>query len=290
MVDLRAFALTAVAVVALSSAASAADLLPPPPQVEPPPPAFIDAGGWYLRGDLGIGFNNTNNGATDSPSPLGGYGPGQASDNWYNAALSEAALFDLGVGYQVNRWFRVDVTGELRGGSSFSGLEVLNVTGGAHAGYQAADFYSGHVSSVLSMANAYVDLGTWYGLTPYVGAGLGVAFNNFYGATDNGVITQPGGATSPSGGYFGNNTHTDLAWALMTGFDMDITHNLKLEVGYRYLNYGKIQSGASHCLGGCQDFTIASKNLSSNDVRIGLRYYFDAEAPPPPDVPLVRKY
>jgi opacity protein-like surface antigen len=300
MVDLRAFALTTVAVVALSSAASAADLLPPPPAMEPPPPIVVDAGGWYLRGDVGVGFNNYA-GASISPSPLNGFAAGQANDNWYNSAMSEAALFDLGVGYQVNRWFRADVTGELRGGSEFSGLEVLNVTGGNSAGYQAADFYRGHLSTVLGMVNGYVDLGTWMGITPYVGAGLGVAFNNFYGGTDNGVISQPGGASSPSGGVFGSSTKANFAWALMTGFDMDITHNLKLEVGYRYLNYGKFQSGASQCLSGNGNagsfaaancgggFALASKTLSSNDVRIGLRYYLDSP-PPPPDMPLVRKY
>ena len=288
MVDLRAFALTTVAIVALSSAAAAADLLPPPPPMEPPPPPMFDTGGWYLRGDVGLGFNNTV-GAVDSPSPLNGYAAGQASDNWYNSAVSEAALFDMGVGYQVNRWFRADITGELRGGSEFSGLEVLNVTGGANKGYQAADFYHSHVSSVLGMVNGYVDLGTWAGLTPFVGAGVGVAFNNFYGGTDNGVITQPGGFTSPSGGYFTNNTQANLAWALMTGFDLDITRNLKLEVGYRYLNYGKVQSGSSQCLGTCQSFTIASRNLSSNDVRIGMLYYFDSPQPAP-EAPLVRRY
>jgi opacity protein-like surface antigen len=302
MVDLRAFALTAVTVVALSSAASAADLLPPPPPMEAPPPVVVDSGGWYLRGDTGVGFNNSTSVST-SPSPLNGFAAGQANDNWYNSTVSEAALFDLGVGYQVNRWFRADVTGELRGGSEFSGLEVLNVTGGGNAGYQAADFYHSHLSTVLGMANGYVDLGTWMGVTPYVGGGLGVAFNNFYGGADNGVITQAGGATSPSGGVFNSSTKTNFAWALMTGFDMDITRNLKLEIGYRYLNYGKFQSGTSRCLSGngaagsfasanCGGgFALTSKTLSSNDVRIGLRYYLDAEAPPPPpDIPLVRKY
>ena len=288
MVDLRAVALTAVAAVALSRAASAADLLPPPPAMEPPP-LVVDIGGWYLRGDTGVGFNNSACAST-SPSPLNGFAAGQATDNWYNSAISEAALFDLGVGYQVNRWFRADVTGELRGGSEFSGLEVLNVNSGANAGYQAADFYRSHLSTVLGMVNGYVDLGTWMGVTPYVGAGLGVAFNNFYGGTDNGVITT-GGASFALRRRFGASTKTNFAWALMTGFDMDITRNLKLEVGYRYLNYGKFQSGSSQCLSGngaAGSFApptaaaashLTSKTLSSNDVRIGLRYYLDAEAP-----------
>ena len=301
MVDLRAFALSGVAFVALISAAAAADLLPPPPVVEPPPPV-VDMGGWYLRGDAGVGFNNSTSAST-TPSPLNGFAAGTANDNWYNAALSEAALFDLGVGYQVNRWFRVDATGELRGGSEFSGLEVFNVTGGPNAGYQAADFYKGRLDTVLGLVNGYIDLGSWYGITPFVGAGVGVAFNHFYGGTDNGVISQAaGGGTSPSGGVFGVSTQTNFAWALMAGFDMNVAQNLKLEFGYRYLNYGNFQSGMSRCLSGngaigsfsapnCGGgFQIASKTLSSNDFRIGLRYYIEPEAPPPPEAPLVRKY
>lgn len=304
MVDFRAFALSAVAGVALSSAAFAADLLPPPPAMEPPPPPMMssDMGGWYLRGDTGVGFNNSVSAST-TPNPLNSFAPGQANDNWYNSALSEAALFDLGVGYQVNRWFRADVTGELRGGSEFSGLEVLNVTAGPSAGYQAADFYKGHVSSLLGMVNGYVDLGTWYGVTPFVGAGVGVSFNRFYSGMDNGVITNVGGASSPSGGVFGTGTKADLAWALMAGFDMSIAHNLKLELGYRYLNYGKFKSGGSQCLSGNGNigsfnsvncgggFAIASRTLSSNDFRIGLRYYLDNDMPAPEhDMPLVRRY
>ncbi|MDE3175446.1 MAG: porin family protein [Pseudomonadota bacterium] len=300
MVDFRAFALSAVAVVALSSVAAAADLLPPPPPMEPPPPMAADMGGWYLRGDTGIGFNNSV-GAETTPNPLNSFTAGQANDNWYNNALSEAALFDIGVGYQINPWFRADVTGELRGGSEFSGLEVLNVTSGPFAGYQAADFYKGHVSSLLGMVNGYVDLGTWYGITPFVGAGVGVSFNHFYGGQDNGVISNGGMGSSPSGGVFGNGTKANLAWALMAGFDMSVARNLKLELGYRYLSYGKFNSGASQCLSGNGNvgsfsapncgggFALASRNLSSNDFRIGLRYYLDNDMPAP-NMPLVRKY
>ena len=35
---------------------------------------------------------------------------------------------------------------------------------------QFADFYHGNITSVLGMVNGYVDVGTWYGITPYFGA------------------------------------------------------------------------------------------------------------------------
>ncbi len=42
-----------------------------------------------------------------------------------------APFFGLGVGYTVNNWLRVDVTGEYRGAANFHGLDVGNIGGGA---------------------------------------------------------------------------------------------------------------------------------------------------------------
>ena len=90
--------------------------------------------------------------------------------------------FDLGVGYQFNNWFRVDVTGEYRGGSHFQSLYVLNESANIGTGNptQIADFYRGDISSWVGLFNGYVDLGTWYGITPYVGAGVGLAWNKLF--------------------------------------------------------------------------------------------------------------
>lgn len=308
MADLRALALTAAAVVALSSAASAADLLPPPPAFEPPPPiSSPEMGGWYIRGDVGLGSNYVG-GAQTNPTGISTLNTGDVgNESWFNTAVSHSVLFDAGVGYQVNNWFRADVTAELRGGSSFSGLQVINVTSGTDAGYQAADFYKGNVSSAIAMVNAYANLGTWNGLSPFVGAGVGVAFNRFYGGIDQGQIGAVGGVgpVSPSGGVLADSNSTNLAWALMAGFDFQVNQNLTLELGYRYLDYGKFKSGGSSCLSGAgattfrvancggQPFSVASKELSASDFRLGLRYYFDrpTSAPlPMPEAPLVRKY
>jgi len=41
------------------------------------------------------------------------------------------------------------------------------------------------------LGSAYVDVGTWYGITPVVGAGVGVAFHQFTDLQD--VSVQPAG-------------------------------------------------------------------------------------------------
>ncbi len=144
------------------------------------------------------------------------------------------------------------------------------------------------------MVNGYVDLGTWYGMTPYVGAGLGVAFNSSPARTDTGARSARSTASSGlvrSAAISATSTQANLAWALMAGLDFNVTHNLKLEFGYRYLDYGKFSSPArANCLSRqrragsfmpqLRAFKVASKELTSNDFRIGLRYYFDS-APAP---------
>ena len=310
MVSLKAVALTAVAAAALTGAASAADLLPPPPAMEPPPPAYSEgASGWYLRGDVGVGVNNSPSFVT-SPDALGvgtasGFLSANANEGYYNPSMSESALFDAGVGYQVNNWFRADVTGELRGGAQFSGLEVVNDAGsGTNPAKQFSDFYHANVSSYIGMFNVYADLGTWYSVTPYVGAGVGVAYNRISGVTDVGAAAVGAGSPiSAVGGYLPDSGQFNLAWALMAGLDFNVTKNLKLELGYRFLDYGKVSSGLSNCLAGpggssfnaanCSGggVKLSTRELTSNDFRIGMRYYLDSPTPAPAfDQPLVRKY
>jgi len=305
-----ALTLAGAAVFALSSAALAADLLPAAPPLEPlPPTSSGDFSSWYLRGDLGVGVA-TAPGFTTGPDALAtglasGFLSANANEGYFNASMSESMIGDFGFGYRFNSIFRMDVTGELRGGASFQGLEVVNDS--THGpvpttSNQWADFYRANVSSYLGMVNAYTDIGTWSGVTPYVGAGLGVAFNRISGASDIGSAAQAGGPTSATGGYIDSAGGFNLAWALMAGLDFNVTHNLKLELGYRYINYGSVTSGYAHCLTGnpagqgafsCTPaYSLTVNKLASNDFRLGLIWTLD---PGPSEYapqmqPLIRKY
>jgi opacity protein-like surface antigen len=308
MAKYRAFIIASGALfaLALARAAGAADLLPPPPVLEPQPPAPMEFNGWYLRGDAGAAYNSSSIGLTTTPDPLatGTFAAG-ANESYNNTTLSSSELFDVGVGYQFNSWFRSDVTLEYRDGGAFQSLYVLNNPGAATGDVsQYANFYRGNVASWIAMVNGYVDLGTWSGITPYVGAGVGYARNTLYGLTDTGENTTVGGiSSSAAGGYFANGSTNNFAWALMTGLDFNVTQNLKLELGYRYLNLGTYASGASSCLNGTgagggfstgscggSNYYLKTDRLASNDFRIGLIWMLGEETPPPPPAPLVRKY
>jgi len=301
MAALKALTLAGAAVIAVATGASAADLLPPPPPLEPYAPMAADFSGWYLRGDVGLGVEAGNLNLKNSPDPLPGYYSYAATEAFNNTTLSESGEFDVGVGYQFNRWLRGDLTFEYRGGANLQSLYTLTDTVSSQ---QYADFYRANVSSMIGLANVYADVGTWYGITPFVGAGIGFAHNMVNGFTDQGFAYPGNGNGYPSGGYFGNGSQNQFAWALMAGLDYAVTPNLKLELGYRYLNYGKITTGGSNCLSGgyggtfnnstsCNagvaNYVSSTTNLASNDFRVGFIWLLGDQTPPPPG-PIIRKY
>lgn len=333
---LRALFLAGAATI-VSGAAIAADL-PPPPIAEPAPyiapAAYAEFSGWYLRGDVGVGVNDRPRLKT-SPDPILTGGPpagvtftSAPTYGFHNQDLTASGLIDVGVGYQFNNWFRFDVTGEYRGaGGHLSAIDQYNTVGtyvgpvpvgfiGAgpfpYAG-SLRNFYTGHLSSIVAMANAYVDLGSWNGLTPFIGAGVGVSHNMLRGLNDNGfnyVTLTDGGAGaggasqttgSPTGGFWSNRSNTTFAWALMAGLSYNVTSNAKLELGYRYMNLGSFKSGQGQCALPGGGFTatsciykIQTQRLGSHDFRIGMRWMLGDAAPPahysPEPGPIVRKF
>lgn len=269
----------------LSSVAFAADMPPmPPPQYYAPPPVVEDFGGWYLRGD--IGMTNTrgklfapayNDASTVSVDQIG-------------HEFTGGMTYGLGVGYQFNNWFRMDVTGEYRSRVQFSGTDYANINFGGGLGIlPIGDTYRGGYSSWVGMINAYADLGTWWCITPFVGVGVGGAYNTFSGFSDITTVNLGGGTSS--GLYQATSaSKLDLAWALHAGLAYRVNQNMTVELAYRYLNLGSGVTGS----GASFDGTVTNgrpfqfHDLTSHDIRLGVRWTCcDVEPPPPP--PLITK-
>lgn len=270
--------------------ALAADLLPPPPPPPMPPPVDF-AGGWYLRGDVG---------ASVYTSPKYSANDG-LTNNFFNESQSGGFFAGVGVGYQFNSFLRADVTGEFRS-SDLRFASNFNV-GAPGTGQYAKVFNlsNGHYNAGVVLANGYFDLGTWYGITPFVGGGVGVAFNTFSGWTDSGAINEfepfiTNIPTSP--GLFKTRTTESLAWALHGGLAYDVTPNFKVELAYRYLNMGQAKTGVLTCLDASNPApcttVVKAKDLEAHDIKFGLRYLLGAPVvaalPPLMPEPLVRKY
>ena len=336
-------ALAALAAATLAGPARAADWLqnfmqPAPEETTIGDPVELGTG-WYLRGDAGAGFDTLPN-----------FGAKPTLSGW---------SVDLGAGYKINNWLRVDLGLDMRKPQNYAtnsqtingrqiicpdgsagGNNALQTLAGATGGTTitelngstiayAAGQQIGYVwdpilgtcnqqskislSSMAVLLNGYIDLGTWSGFTPYIGAGAGVAriatnasvnyYDNQTGSlyaptaaqwtetngtpltwvNANGQILtagQSGGlyppvdpntgklvslSTPPAWNLSRNATRYNFAWSLMAGTAYNLTRNLKLDVGFRYLNLGSVQ----YLPGG------PSSAITAKEVHVGLRYQID---------------
>jgi opacity protein-like surface antigen len=262
MGSLKTLALAGAMAVSASAIARAADF----PAAAPPPAPMPElrgtiSSGVYLRGDIGVGVTNYGDYRQQEVSQAGGtfIAKEDSSTTFFGGA---------GIGYRFNNWFRVDGTLEYRGGATVGATDVVF---NPFIGGNQTNTYKGNLSSIVALFNAYVDLGTWNCLTPYIGAGIGYASNRITGLTDQGL--QFTGASTLATASDGDKA--GLAWALMAGVGYEVNKNLTLEVGYRYLNLGDAQSGRLRNAFLNETYSpVKVKDIDSHDFRIGMRWNF----------------
>src|SRR5690606_32177822 len=115
-------------------------------------------------------------------------------------------------------------------------------------------------SALLLMANAYVDLGTYHGVTPYVGAGIGGAYvqwDDLVNDATTGLVVHEGAS------------NWRFAWALMAGASYCLTENLQLDAGYRFTRIEGGRMFEESGLGVGPGFGVG---FYGHEVRAGLRY------------------
>jgi opacity protein-like surface antigen len=265
-----AAALLAASLVAAASAAQAADRRgPAPPPLAPPVLPEDFSSGWYMRGDLSASLFRR---------PAARYLDLLNLDPpaWVELRDTRAGTaFGGGLGFGFKyKWLRLDATLDLRATARFSGFAPPEGNWG-YVGplpVPAREERFG-VTSQTALLNAYLDLGSLSGITPYVGAGIGVARL----AASNYVSTPvPAAALLGEVAVIPTLTGTvkwTLAWAAMAGLTVDLTPQVKLDLGYRYLHMGALRFADT--AGGAYRTTVAA-----HEVRIGLRYMFgDGLAP-----------
>jgi opacity protein-like surface antigen len=130
---------------------------------------------------------------------------------------------------------------------------------------QVVDPLHTSVKSTTLMFNAYKDMGNFGGFTPYVGAGVGVAYNKMSDVyfTDNQFLHN----------RIQGDSRLSLAWALMAGVGYQVTDRAVLDFGYRYMNFGKAQSGQIDSEGFINPI-VKINDLSAHEFKVGLRYHF----------------
>ena len=266
------FFIAAGAATLMSSAVSAADMAIAPP---PYAPVVEDFGGWYLRGD--IGFSNQRVSRLNNVLDTVGT-PVSVQHN----SFGTAGIFGLGAGYRFNNWFRADITGEYRGNSQFFGTDHLTYAGPSFL----VDTYHATKSEWVVLGNAYVDLGTWWCVTPFIGAGIGGARVSIANFTDQSIVS---GGPPVVGLAFGDNVAKwNFAWAVHAGVAYKVSPNFTVELAYRYLDMGDGLTGPLRTFDG----TIGNnpttfKSITSHDLKLGVRW--DLYNPPVYQPPIVRK-
>lgn len=229
-----------------------------PCYVAPRPVVVEEFSGWYLRGDIGV-TNQRLGDLTNSQD---------VNNSVTNVGLGFDAspLFGIGVGYYFNDWLRFDVTGEYRSRANFHGSQVITSGGAPYT-----DEYSGSKSEWLVLLNGYIDLGTWQGFTPFVGAGVGGSRNTIHSFQDVNTVTQ--------GVAFGDTASKwNFAWALHAGIGYKVTKNFTVELAYRYADLGDAESGDLYTYLGTNNVNnpMQFKHLTSHDIKLGLRFNLDA--------------
>lgn len=262
----------------LAEPAAGADFEQPFPGFVAPAPRADKvefASNWYVRGDLAYAQETFPDIAPftfgSSPSVLNTFSAG------------------IGAGYKVNNWFRTDLILDYRSqlhavGSGPTNC-FTNVSIPPPTGNPVPTTCVGHFESKINrwdlLANGYLDLGTWDGFTPYIGAGAGVTWartNQSVNFTLNGLPCQASCGFITNGGNVVTFADFDssqssisyrFAWALMAGVAIAITDHAQLDVGYRFLDLGPI-TGISPVTG-----TTVTQRVRANEVRAGVRYMID---------------
>ncbi len=268
--------------------------------------------GWYIRGDIGYNFAGRHEVSTVGNPALAVYETNNFMDKTH---------FSVGSGYRFNDFFRVEGNLGRIQGSNFSTTQLLYLSGTEPAGTPAdqivldtdpnpcngwgefVDSDSGvtflgddfirncigtdraEYDSLYAMANAYFDLPTVAGFSPYVGGGIGIgriSWRQEIGAVDcvpraedirlegcraYGVADQPEPNTPyAQPGTVDNGVNYRLGWELAAGVGYKVSENVTLDASYRYKHFG---AGSMNEIDGA---SFAANGYGTHQVNVGLRY------------------
>lgn len=209
-------------------------------EVVPTSPFRELASGWYLRADIGYRW----------------YSGGPSLPSVTSESYSDGFNGTVGVGFKYH-WFRTDVTYD-RGTPTRVGL--------THSDPVVARQISAKIRPETVLANAYFDLGSWGGFTPYVGGGVGVARLVSSQYSDTAVL--------PPLGIWDKRKTNNFAWAAMGGVAFQLSPRWMIDAGYRYVSLGDVASTeqTDRTNGG---LTPYFRDITAHETRIGVRFLLD---------------
>lgn len=202
--------------------------------------------GWYLRGDVGYMFDK---GLKDlNRNPLASSGDYNNLGTFIIPPFEDSQndiVGSIGAGYHFNDYLRADANFGFLPNERYDTGDAL-----ADVNFRVKNIYW------TGLVNGYIDLGTFAGLTPYVGAGVGFLYSKSRAIVSN---------ATESVNY--SDVNYDVLYAANAGFSYQVARNTSLDVGYQYMiapdvKYMQIDENGIGI----------GKGIDAHTVKIGLRY------------------
>jgi opacity protein-like surface antigen len=247
------------------------------PGVVPVPEGFT----YYLRADLGWGFvtsrNYTENGviygagtppfASSTPFGFGGVSMGEAGGDG-------VFLGTVGYGAYFTPRFRGDLTIDFRSSLDLQAqgaYSYLTAGGGSIINGSVTDRVK--INNAVALANLYWDLLPRGFFTPYIGAGIGLAYYDATRTYIDFAVPLAGVTMSPQTTTFSSkDTGVTLAGALMAGATFAIDQHWLIDINYRALYLGEVEVVTNVTGLPFNSSRVTIGDTWEQQARIGLRY------------------
>ncbi|MDE3258431.1 MAG: outer membrane beta-barrel protein [Gemmatimonadota bacterium] len=233
--------------------------------------ASFARGDFYVLGAATLDLRATSrfqdrNCSSETPAALYGCGTGADGDDLSaSGEFARAPGFEVGAGYVATTRIRVEATVQYRPTFSFNGRANFVQTSGRQD-------VSADVSSLSALASIYADLPGRGPFSPFLGCGVGLSRNSI-GETR---MEFPRTTTIVPGA-----SRTGFAFKLTGGVTARIRGKVNVDVGWRYLDAGDVETGRGKgrivWRDGSReplelDLAETRANLSSHGLRVSLRY------------------
>lgn len=172
--------------------------------------------------------------------------------------VGASGVLSAGVGWRFSQNFRTDLTIGYRGGYALDDSDRFPSN------------YKADIVSTSVMLGAYWDFGGG-GSAPYFGLGIGWAQNEID------EIVNTGGALGSARIFVPGGTWSGMAWSLMAGVAIPLGGRTTLDLGYRFIDLGEIESesGPITCTPSCTGagtYSGLSGKLRAHELMLGVRF------------------
>lgn len=214
---------------------------------------YVNSGpSWYIRGDGGYTLFDNPTITDDNTTAL------------FSTGLENTFSAGGGVGRYLGNGWRTDVTADYLFNSDATAGYVIN-------GYPTTARIG--FDSTVVLANLYYDFDFGGRFSPYLGFGIGAAFNTTRAGTVTSVAAD---CNCDLAGTIDGDSETHVAGAFSAGATVKLRDRLSLDIGYRFLYLGEAKTGPVIVTSQAVPETFSAdptlEDLHAHQFRFGLRY------------------